>query len=609
MRNSSRESGAGNYLAVHLADVPGKVVAEHSRVRVYAGDLVQEKELFPVRGYLSSVDRRLHFGLGDRQQVDSVTVRWNSGYLQTIRGPAVNRLLRITYGAETIDTVPGKGTALPVARFAESTLAAVHEGVTYDDFHTTYTLMRGRGRPGPVLARSDVDGDGAEELVMSGAAGGGLVMIDAAGQRSLIDSLPPGRHGLVTDLTFLDVDRDGDQDLYVVLGGTHLPAGHPGYQDRLYRNDGGGRFRLDTVQPPLPVAPGSCVSAGDYDGDGWTDLFVGGGVLQGSFPHASESRLLRNAAGILEDVTPAEFLQAGMVTDAVFLPGVEGKPSLVLAREWADLRQYLPGIGEWVSRPLITVDKYGKENVVPTGWWSHLNAADVDGDGDLDLVAGNLGQNAPLRPSAGSPVHLYAKDFDGNGSLDPLLFHPEADELVPFHERDLMLRQIPSMKRRFPDYHSYALARLDNVLTDADRKGSTHRTVADSRSCFLENLGDGRFRASPLPPLAQLGPVRASVFHDFTGDGRTDLFLAANLSHTEITRIGKFDGDYGTLLVRSSAGSWSVATPSDHHPMLSGEVTGLAVIEYCGQTYLAAAAVSDTLRTYRLAREANVTAR
>ena len=608
LENRSNQDGTRHSLTVNLVETERYLHAFHARVYVYTPAGVQLQELYPVRGYLSSVSPTLSFGLGAAGKVDSVVTVWNNGYRQLTPVDGSTATVEIAYQGPPVAGPVRRAVATSVYSIQDATtLDYVHPRVEFDDFRHTFTLVQGTSRRGPALAVGDVDGNGSEDIVVGGGAGGVLQWLSDSGMTYPIDSFA---EQLVTDLALWDVDGDGDLDLYAAVGGNHLRGVNARYTDRLYRNDGRGGFTSVGDLPAIPDFPSNCVRPADFDGDGDVDLFIGGGGIPARYPNAAPSTLLENRGGRLIDVTPPALKEAGVVTDARWLYDRGTRlPRLVVAASWQPLVVHAFTETGWVAEQLPWRTPDGGPMVSPCGWWSHLNAVDVDGDGLTDLVAGNTGENGPLRTSPERPVTLYAKDFDDNGAVDPLLFHYADNELVAFPERDLLLKQIPSMKRRFPDYASYARASLSDVLTETDRDGSEKLRVTDFRSYFLRNRGDGSFVAIPLPTLAQTGPIRASVAHDFSGDGRTDLLVTGNTAQMEITQFGQFDGDYGTLLVQGADGSWSVDDTSPYAPQLSGEVTQLRMLRWGGSPQLLVGAYGDTLRLQPLVAPAQIVSR
>jgi enediyne biosynthesis protein E4 len=346
--------------------------------------------------------------------------------------------------------------------------------------------------------------------------------------------------------TFLDADGDGDQDLYVVSGGSEFVGGGPALQDRLYLNDGRGHFRKAAGALPAESSSGSRAVAADYDGDGDVDLLVGGRVVPGRYGAAPRSLLLRNDGrghytDDAERLAPA-LAQVGMVTDAVW-QDVDG-----------DRRPDLVVVGEWM--PVTVFHNAGGGKLTPAavpglarshGWWNRIVAADVTGDGRVDFVVGNLGLNTRLRASEGEPVAMYVKDFDGDGFTEQIVATWAGGRQWPLPLRDDLTAALPRLKARFPKYEDYARATLTDVFPPAELSGAIVRTAYTFASAVVRNDGDGRFTLVPLPREAQVAPVYGIVADDVDGDGTTDLLLAGNFDGFE-PQIGRAAASYGLLL-------------------------------------------------------------
>jgi hypothetical protein len=351
---------------------------------------------------------------------------------------------------------------------------------------------------------------------------------------------------------FFDADGDGDLDLYVVSGGNEAPLNSIAYQDRLYLNDGKGQFKiaLPTALPEEGLS-GSCVTPFDFDGDGDLDLFVGGRVSPGNYPNIPFSMVLRNDgrgkfSRATSQVAP-ELEQIGMVTAIQFADlDKDGQAEMLVTGEWMAIEVFKFSNGKY-SR---STQQFGLENA--SGWWNCLVIADFDGDGDLDMVAGNEGMNTRYRASEKEPMQMFAKDFDGNGSIDPLLAFYENGVCYPFALRDPLLKQIPSLKKKFVTYGAYAKARIEDLYPMETLKKGTYLRANELRSCYFENNG-GKFMAKPLPNEAQTAPVKAALAHDFDGDGKLDLLLAGN-DFGPAVEVNRYDAGNGVILLGDGKG-------------------------------------------------------
>ena len=373
------------------------------------------------------------------------------------------------------------------------------------------------------------------------------------------------------DALFLDVDLDGDLDLYVCSGGNERPLNDAAYADRLYLNNGQGGFsRAADALPALLTSTGS-VAMGDMDGDGDPDLFVGGRVSPGRYPEPPRSHLLRNDGGRFSDVT-AEWApgleRIGMVTDARLIDlEDDGTLELVVVGEWMPITVFAWADGKLEDRTAIwgLADSHG--------WWSALDVADLDGDGLPELVCGNLGLNSVFKAAPGDPMTLHVADFDGNGTVDPVLCRSYGGVSYPVHTRDRMLDQMVMLRKRFQRYHPYAMARLQDIFTPSELRQARILKATTFAHTVFYNKG-GRFNAVPLPNIAQLSLARAICTADVDGDGSMDLIVAGNFHGTD-AQFGRYDACVGQLLLGDGLGGLEPVPPSQSGLSLTGNVRAL----------------------------------
>lgn len=588
----------GHALRVRLEGDGANPMAVGARVEVEAGGRVVHLHQQPVRGYFSSIDPVLHAGLGDATVVDEVRVRWPSGRW-TRGGP---------FPADTLVVLRPDGEAFrpegenpaPLFRPVDGPVF-VHAENAFEDLKREFLLLRRLSREGPRLLVADLDADGLDDLAVGGAAGQpGMVFLQTAtgGFRGTVPAC--WRADAASEdgpLAALDANGDGHADLYVASAGYAFAEGDPRYADRLYLGDGRGGFTAAPAGtlPELPRVPTGAVAAGDADGDGDTDLFVGGRAVPGRYPTLPPSALLINEGGRFTDATAAlapELRAPGMLTDAVFadLDG-DGTPELALAGEWMAPAVYRRrGGGPSAEGPLWTRSEQPALAQLQ-GWWETLLPVDADGDGDLDLVAGNLGTNGRFRPSPAAPMVLLAKDFDGNGQIDPVPFHTVDGQLKPAHAFDLMAQQLPYLRKRFHRYGAYARAGLDEVFPPAEQQGAQRLECRTLAHHLLRNDGSGRLVPEALPAAAQQFPLRAALAGEWTGDGRTDLLLAGNFAGPD-TESGPITAGTGLLLEGTDAG-WTPRPSARTGFYASGEVRALAAPRRADGTQLVVVATSD----------------
>ncbi|MEO5563679.1 MAG: FG-GAP-like repeat-containing protein, partial [Chitinophagaceae bacterium] len=521
-----------NYLRVKL-EGPGKNKdGIGAKVTVYGDGKQQFFQQKTVRGYLSSNEPVIHFGLGKTEKVDSVKVEWLGGKVNIIKDVKVNQVLPVSYATATQQI--NATTVLPTLFTANGNLLSqpfTHKENVYDEYEDQVLLPHAFSRSGPFIATGDVNKDGAEDFYIGGAAGqAGALYLQNGDKLVKKDIADFEKDKAFEDIgcSFLDIDTDGDLDLYVVSGGSQFPEGSGMYQDRVYSNDGKGNFTKTAA--PVTMSSGSCVIAFDIDGDGDTDIFRGGQVVPHAYPNAPRSYLFINEKGKLVDKTME--LAPGLV-----------KPGMVNSAVWADLngdkKSELIIAGEWM--PIKVFDyKNGKLEDASSGygfagtegWWDKLVAGDIDGDGDMDLVAGNLGENYKFQASKEKPFEVFAKDFDGNGTNDIFLAKHLNDIMVPIRGRECTSQQCAIIAKKFPTYLSFAESDLKGILGPDIENALHYKAHLFSSVIFINDKG--KFTMKKLPIEVQLSTVNGIIINDFDGDGKKDILIAGNKFDVEV---------------------------------------------------------------------------
>ncbi len=544
----NQRKGHLNWLRVNLLPTNQLPVMTGAKVWLYAGGQRQMLELAPVRGFVSTVENVLHFGLSNTSHYDSLVIRYPDGTRQHLGPGAANRMLTVT-ARPTGLWQPGNPTVTPLfteLSEAESGLAITHQESPVVDFNQTPLLPHLLSRNGPYLAVGDVNDDKLDDFFVGTDFGHvSSVYVQQPNGGFQTRTLPGSEKYEDMGAVFFDADRDGDMDLYVVSGGSKDEGLSATYQDRLYLNSGGSFQPAPNGYLPATRSSGGGVSAADFDGDGDLDLFRGGRVVPGQYPKPADSYLLRNeGAGRFTDVTDQlapGLRQVGLVTSALWTDADnDRRPDLLLVGEWM-----APTLFRNIGGRLQKQKTKGLAD--QTGWWCSLVAGDFDGDGDTDYVAGNLGLNSKFRASAAEPVRVFAADYDNNGRLDPILTFYLNHQQVPVAQRDVMMAQIPGIKKRFLSYHDYAAHPFEELFSDDERKNAYQRDARQLASCYIENQGNFTFAVHALPVEAQFSPVNSLAVRDFTGDGIPDVLLAGNFYGTE-TQGGQLDAGRGLLL-------------------------------------------------------------
>ena len=546
------KSPQGNYLQVKLKGSGGNTFAIGARVEVRAGGQVMMQEFIPTRGFQSSMHTPLHFGLGKASQADSLLVRWPDGKVQVLTGLPGRQLIELDEaGGATGTAGPG---SVAMFRPIPAPLPFSHVQKPVVDFKRQALLPYMMTGQGPAMVQGDVNGDGRNDVFIGGAKlQAGDVFLQQADGSFRASGQEALRKDLIyedVDAAFFDADQDGDLDLYVVSGGYDYLPDDLGLQDRLYLNDGKGGFSKAADALPLMRCSGGCIAVSDINDDGAPDLFVGGRLIPGEYPKTPESYLLLNDGQgqfrIATDELAPGLAGIGMVTDACWLDG--GK-TLAIAGEWMPLTFFSKQGAQFKNVSGAAFDTPG------SGLWCSLVAADLDGDGDEDLIAGNFGTNTQMKASEAQPVTLYYADFDDNGAVDPILSYYIQGKPYPAFSRDELISQIASMKKKFTDYASYADAGIEDILSPEQMQMATQLKATELQSVWVENLGGGRWERRPLPAMAQVSPVYAILPLDANEDGRTDLLLAGNYEKTR-ANWGRLDGNHGVLLLNQGNGNW-----------------------------------------------------
>jgi hypothetical protein len=535
---------------------------------LYAGSMLQAYENFPWRGYLSTVTDMAHFGLGNHTTIDSLRITWPNGKMQLLKNVAANQVLQVDIkNAVAASAVQTTVNNLFTDVTQKLGINYTHLESDYVDFDVQRLLLHKFSQYGPALAAGDVDGNGFDDIVIGGnTLKEPTLLLQQANGKFLQKELPlpkgaDVRKSETMGILLFDADRDKDLDIYCVSGSNEFTPDTKNYQDRLYMNLGNGNFVCGPDWLPPIFTSKSCVKAADYDLDGDLDLFIGGRVLPGKYPQPVSSYILRNDCApshiaftdVTKEVAPM-LLNIGLVCDAIWtnLEGDGASPDLIIAGEWMPLTVLRNKGGKFEN---ITAAS-GLSNYI--GWWNSITAGDFDNDGDMDYVAGNLGENSYYRASDQFPVRVYTKDFDKNESFDaiPTMYLKDLDgnkKEFPAQSRDEIVEQLPGVKKKFLTYKTFGRAGLKDIFTEEELKDAQVLKANYFKSSFIRNDGNGKFSVHPLPAQAQLAPVYGMVADDFNNDGNLDIAMAGNDYGNEVTN-GRYDAMNGLLLLGDGAG-------------------------------------------------------
>ncbi|GGA83942.1 VCBS repeat-containing protein [Puia dinghuensis] len=576
--NRAGKLSRNHYLQVKLKGAGMNTAGIGAKLILYNRGKLQYLEQQPAQGYQSCVSPVLHFGLGQEATVDSLRVVWPDGRQQVLTNVAGDRVLTLEEAAAS-GRWRAPAAPQPLFREVRSPVDVRYSPETINDFKRQPQLVNPLSYGAPCMAVADVNGDGVDDLY-TGAGGGkpGALFLgrkDGSFTPVAEPAFAASSGCEDADALFFDANGDGHADLYVVSGGYHHYQQRDSLlRDRLYLGDGKGHFvRSVDALPDMRVAK-SCVRVADVNGDGYPDLFVGGRVIPGEYPTPPSSYLLINdGKGHFTDETAvlAPGLQkAGMVTDAAWadLDG-DGKKELIVVGEWMPVMVFKDQQGKLVDRSRDFFD------AAYSGWWNRLLVADLDKDGRPDVIIGNLGENAQCKADEQHPAELYYKDFDGNGTIDPMLCFYFGDTSYPFMTRDELLQQVSNMSQRFPDYKSYAEARLTDIFPAEALKDAGHLRATCLRTVYFKGGTDNRLHEQPLPVQVQYSPVFTITPLDYDQDGKEDLLLCGNITHSRL-RFGKYDANYGVLLKGDGKGHFEYIDQPHSGFHLRGDVRSVA---------------------------------
>ena len=554
---ANNKKNQSNYLRIAFEGPEKNWEGFGTKVYLKTKGTLQYQYFSPFRGYLSSVEPFLHFGVGQNNIVDSLEIIWPDGKYQLLTKVNSNQLIKVSY--KDADKRPEKITPAIKTLFKvadETGIDFLHKENPFIDFKVQPSIPHMNSRYGPGIAVGDVNGDGLEDFYIGGAAtyAGGLFIQNTEGkfnhQRSTgIDSLAED-----TGVLFFDADMDGDLDLYIASGDTEQASSASIYQDRFFINDGKGNFSLAQNALPAETTSGSCIVAADYDRDGDLDLFIGGRVTPGKYPMPAESFLLRNDTkngkpqfvNITQEIMP-DINQSGMASAALWSDyDNDGWMDLVITGEFLPIQFYRNNNGKFEE---------SKDLDNSSGWWNSLAAGDFDLDGDIDYVAGNLGLNSHFKATAKEPLCIHAKDFNKDGRIDPIMSYYTQGVNYIGHPRDVLIDQINTMRGRFRTFTAYSDATFDQSFLPEELDEAYVVCTQTFESSYIENLGNGKFKIKALPLVAQVGPIYGMITEDFDNDGNLDVLLSGNSYAPEVLS-GRDDAMIGLLLRGDGKGNF-----------------------------------------------------
>lgn len=559
--NKTSQKTSKNFVSIKLTGSEKNKNAVGAKLVLFKGDKIETYEKYPVKGFMSSMEIPLHVGLG-KVKIDSSFLIWPDNSFEKITiDPSVQQMSFTCkkglpqFNYNSIITFHKQLTAPVIDITASTALNYVHKENGYNEFNKEPLIPHMLSTEGPALAVADINKDGLEDVFIGSAKTFHNAVFLQQPNGKFIKMVQPDmfKDSLCEDVaaTWADVNNDGNIDLIIATGGNEYFGNDEHLLPRIYLNDGKANLKKLEHAFSSEFITASCIAANDFNGDGKIDLFLGGRTVPGNYGEIPRSYLLQNdGTGKFTDVTQqfAPGLEKiGMVTNAVWFDiNKDNKKDLIVSCEWGGITAFIDTNGKFVQKELT--DK--------KGWWNFILPVDIDNDGDIDLIAGNLGLNSRLHASAIQPVRMYVNDFEDNGIKLPVLTYYLQDKEITFLGKDELQRQIPMLKRKYIYAADFAKTEFKDIF-DAEKIENAAVFSADYfANAVLINNGNLNFTTQALPWQAQLTSYRDAAITDFNNDGLPDIILGGNYYDNAI-HAGRYDADFGTVLINKGHSNFS----------------------------------------------------
>ncbi|MFN6079986.1 MAG: FG-GAP-like repeat-containing protein [Bacteroidota bacterium] len=602
LNNQSRNtplSAINSFINIHFNGLNQNTKGVGAKALVYHDGKMKVQENYPSRGFQSSVPPFIQMGLGDLKEIDSLRVIWPGGKTKLWENIPVNQTLTVNEK----DLTELYSYQIPngiVPYFSTSDdIEFVHKENEFNDFDIAYLLPHKYSTLGPGIAVADVNGDQLEDFYITKAknGSGGLFFQTKNGklQRQEQAVFSSFKESEETNVHFFDANKDGFQDLYIGMSGSEWPEGHKNLRDRLLINDGKGNFKDESFRLPAFFQHTGAITSADFDKDGDEDLFIGNHFISGKYGFSSQSYLLINdGKGYFSSLSGKKGVEvSGMVTDAKWVD-LDGDSwlDLLIVGEWMPIRIFKNEQGI-----LNEIKNTSLENT--SGWWQTIEITDADNDGDSDVILGNQGENTRHQPSKEFPMYLYVSDFDNNGTLDPLITYQSKKGIFPIHSRDELVKQIPSLKKKFVKHEDFAGKTISQILGAEMIRKSNRLEVTLFSSISLENIGNLNFNIKKLPKEAQFTPIYSILATDINGDNLPDLITGGNNEETA-PYFGTYDAGRGLVLLGKGDANFSPLSAEKSGLNISGQIRDIKKLNLQRTMHLIIGLNDDKALLYKL---------